>query len=150
MNSIESHILRLVGENVSSPDVFTDDDTGMAQIRTSINDAITELCTVTAAYTRPYHLPLLEDRLFYRLSSESDYLLYPYEIWDRQRKTKLTQTDPLSLTKFEPMWMQINGPPEKYMVLGPGLLVLELSDTIIDMIDFCILRHLRHGYYLPF
>ena len=73
MNSLESHALRLIGENTSSPDVFSDTAAGMAPIRDSINDALQELCMLTGSYRRPYLLPLYADRQFYRMSFERDY-----------------------------------------------------------------------------
>ena len=40
MNELETHVLELIGESTSSPDVFADTDKGMAPIRDSLNDAI--------------------------------------------------------------------------------------------------------------
>ena len=49
MNELETHVLELIGEDVDSPDVFTDDDAGMAPIRDSINDAIEEISMVSGS-----------------------------------------------------------------------------------------------------
>src|SRR5512147_1505960 len=109
MNTLETHVLRLIGENVTTPDVFTDDDTGMAQIRDSLNDALQELCMISGTYMRTYHLPLLEEQLFYRLDPAQDFVAYPVTVWDRSNKRKLTQTDLIKVSKCDPYWMQRTG-----------------------------------------
>lgn len=118
MNDLETHVLRLIGENTSSPDVFTDDDIGIAQIRASLNDAIQELCMVTGSYKRTYHLPLMATRQFYRLAPQNDYLAYIAGVWDRYNKRRLTRTDLLALSKTDPWWLKRAGPPLQYMQLG--------------------------------
>ena len=114
MNSIETHVLQLIGEDIPSPDVFTDDETGLALIRGSVNDAIQEMCMVTGAYTKTYHLILLADRQFYRISAKQDYFGCCIEVWDRNRKLKLTQIDLVSLAKREPSFMTLSGDPDYY------------------------------------
>lgn len=118
MNDLETHVLRLIGENVSSPDVFTDTATGIAQIRDSLNDAIQELCMVTGSYRRTYHLTLMANRQFYRLAPQNDYLGYIVGCWDRHLKRRLERTDPLSLSNADGWWMKRTGLPLKYMQLG--------------------------------
>lgn len=118
MNSLETDVLRLIGENVDSPDVFTDTDAGIAFIRDCLNDAIQELCMVTGSYARVYHLPLLENRQFYRISSVTDFVAYPIEVWDRANKRRLIQTDVVRLSALDPWWMQGSGPAEQYFMLG--------------------------------
>jgi hypothetical protein len=103
---------------MTSPDVFTDDDTGLAPIRDSINAAIQEIAMVTGAYTKVYHLHLFEGRQFYRVSSDTDLLLYPVLVWDREQKLKLTQTDLIKVSNDYPYWMQDEGNPKEYMILG--------------------------------
>jgi hypothetical protein len=121
MNNIEEHTLRLIGENVTSPDVFTDDATGMAQIRSSISDAIQELCMILGAYTRDYHLPLLADHQWYRLAPEHDYIAYITEVIDYSRHRKLTQTD-LHTISLNPWFLKQNGSPEEYFFVGHNVL----------------------------
>jgi hypothetical protein len=118
MIALETQVLRLIGENVSNPDVFLDTDTGLALISKSLNHAIQEVCMVTGNYTKTYMMPLFEGRQFYRLSSTIDHLLYPVLVWDRGRKYKLTQTDLIKVTNDNPSWMQLSGPPVEYMILG--------------------------------
>lgn len=118
MNDLETHALRLIGENTTSPDVFVDTATGLAQIRASINDAIQELCMVTGSYRRTYHLALLANRQFYRLNPQNDYLGYIVGVWDRYLKRRLVKTDLLAISQSDPWWMKRTGPPLRYMQLG--------------------------------
>lgn len=118
MNDLETHVLRLIGEDISSPDVFTDTDAGIVQIRDSLNDAIQELCMITGSYRRTYHLALLEGRQFYRLAPQNDYLGYIVTTWDRHLKRRLERTDLLAMNHIDAWWMKRTGPPLKYMQLG--------------------------------
>jgi hypothetical protein len=118
MNDIETHVLRLIGESVGAPDVFTDDATGMALILGSINDAIQELCMVSGSYRRIYHLALLTGRQFYRIAPQNDYLGYVVGIFDRTNRRRLQRTDILSLPIRDPWWMKHTGPALEYMQLG--------------------------------
>jgi hypothetical protein len=117
LNSIEEQVLRDIGESVTSPDVFTDDSQGMALIRTSISDAIQELCMVLGLYTRDYHLPLLANRQWYRLNPDHDYIAYILEVMDVNRRFKLTQTDIQTLS-MDPYCLRSNGNPEQYAYVG--------------------------------
>lgn len=120
MNNLETHVLRLIGENISSPDVFTDDATGIAQIRESVNDAIQELCMVSGSYRRTYYLALLANRVFYRLAPQNDYLGYIVGAMDRQKRRRLVRTDLLALDAYDPWWLKRTGPALQYMQLGPN------------------------------
>jgi hypothetical protein len=124
MNAVEKHTLRLIGENVDSPDVFTDDDTGMSQIRDSVNDAIQELCMATGSYHKAFHLALYEDQMFYRLGMERDYFGWVNEAWDRSRQFRLDQVNLLWLSNYDPRWIQSNGYPEKYIQLSDNVLCI--------------------------
>jgi len=118
MNDLERHALQLIGENLDSPDVFTDDDTGLAQIRASVNDAVQELCMVSGSYTKTYHLTTLEDRQFYRISPQVDYFAYVVEVWDRTNGRKLDQLDVATMAKIDPLFLQTNGTPLFYGLCG--------------------------------
>lgn len=122
MNDLEKHALRLIGENASSPDVFTDTASGMAPIRDSINDAIQELCMVTGSYKKTYLLPLYADRMFYRMGWEQDHFGWVVEAWDRSRQRRLEQTDVLTLAMQDGFWMERTGNPEEYMQIGEDIL----------------------------
>lgn len=118
MNSIERQALRLIGENLSSPDVFTDTDSGLAQIRGSINDAIQELSMVTGSYTREYRLTLMAERQWYRIQPIGDYLGYPIEVYDLTRGRKLDRTDPVALSAEDSEWLGRPGNPWAYLFVG--------------------------------
>lgn len=142
MNDLETHVLRLIGENTTSPDVFTDTATGIAPIRNSINDAIQELCMLTGSYKRTYFLPLYADRQFYRMNWEQDHFGWVVECWDRSRRKRLTQTDLIRLTYDDPWWMQRSGPPEQYMQIGADVLGLYFKPSsngiVLELECVCI------------
>jgi hypothetical protein len=141
MNSIETQVLRLIGENITTPDVFADTDEGMALIRDSVNQAIQEITMVTGSYTKVYHLHLFEGRQFYRVSSFTDYLIYPVLVWDREQKLKLRQTDLIRASNDDHYWMQNEGPPKEYMILGHdhlGIIHVPSQDgRILEMTWVC-------------
>jgi len=118
MNSLESHVLRLIGEDIASPDVFANTTAGMIQIRDSINDGIQALCLATGSYTRTYHLALLANRQFYRLGTVNDSFGYVLEAFDREGRRRLTQIDLLTLSQRDPWFMKTGGPLTHYMQVG--------------------------------
>jgi hypothetical protein len=129
MNNLERHVLRLIGEDVDNPDVFTDDAVGLAPIRDSINDALQEMCMVTGSYVRNYYLPLLENRIFYRLAPVNDFVIYPVMVWDRTMKRKLIQTDLVKLSQEDPWWMKRTGAQLQYMMLGLNVFVVWMTPS---------------------
>lgn len=159
MNDLEKHVLRLIGENVDSPDVFTDSDAGLAQIRKSINDAIEELCMLTGSYRRSVLVPLYGDRMFYRLGFERDHLGWVVEAWDRGRRWRLTQTNARRLYEQDRDFLSRTGSPDEYFQLGHDTLgvwrkpsangtVLELTCVMIPKpyTDDKAAIRLRHAY----
>lgn len=118
MNSIENEVLNLIGEDTTSPDVFT--EANITPIRDSVNAGLQEICMVTGSYTRQYLLPLFEGQLLYRLDMLMDHYGYVVEAWDRNRKVPLIQTDVLALTQADPWWLKTDhtGPPTHYMHVG--------------------------------
>lgn len=122
MNALETHVLRIIGENLTTPDVFTDTAAGIAPIRDSLNDAIQELCILTGAYKRQYVQPLYTDRQFYRLNWEKDYFGWVVECWDRKRNFRLEQTDFIRLSNDDPAWMKRSGDPWQYFPVGTDVI----------------------------
>lgn len=118
MNSIERLVLEMIGENPDSPDVFTDDSTGMAQIRDSINDAIEEISIVTGAYKEKYFLPLRADRCFYRLDYNGGAIAWIADVRLKSRNWRLEQTDLIRLRNYNPRWLYNNGDPRAYIPIG--------------------------------
>ena len=118
MNNLESHVLRLIGEDLTSPDVFADTTAGLTHIRDSLNDGIQALCLASGLYTRTYHLALLANRQFYRLAPVDDYFGYVVEAFDRENRRRLTQVDLLTLSLTDPWFMKTGGPVTHYMQVG--------------------------------
>lgn len=137
MNDLETEVLKLISENTDSPDVFTDDATGMAQIRDSINQGVQILCMLTGSYRKTYFLPLREDCQFYRLYWKRDYFGYVSQVWDRQRKYKLDQTSLGKLNNYDPAWMVRTGPAKSYFHIGWNVLGIYMkpsdSDRVLDL-----------------
>ena len=142
MNDIERQVLRLIGESPDSPDVFTDDDTGMAPIRDSISDAIEEIHCLTGGYTQTFLVPLVADGTFYRLNFERGSFGWVRDAWLAGNRRRLTQTSLTKLAMEYPGWLQSNGTPEQYFHLGRDLIgvfrkpssssdVLEINAVVI-------------------
>lgn len=150
MNRLETMVLRLIGESVTTPDVFADTSAGLAQIRDSLNDAVEELCMATGAYRRRYLLTMMEDRAIYRLSPKSDYIGCILGAWDRETLYPLDQTDLISLSHSEPWLLKTSGTPKWYYPLGwqyvgfypkPGS-----KGRVLELEILAIPRPYAHGY----
>lgn len=122
MNSIETHVLELIGESATSPDVFTDTDTGMAQIRDSINDAIEEIVMLTGAYREVYQIPLVQDRALYRVKLTHGSFAWATDAWLVSNRVRLTQTDLFKLVQWNPRWMNASGDPQEYFQVGKDII----------------------------
>ena len=118
MNTIETHVLELIGENTDSPDVFTDDATGMAPVRDSINDAIEEIAIYTGLKKETYYVSLRQHRTFYRFVFERGYLLWITDVWLRTQRRRLEQTSLIKLIHFNPRWLFNTGSPHSYFPIG--------------------------------
>lgn len=118
MNSVERLVLQMIGENVDSPDVFTDTSTGMAQIRDSINDAIEEIAIITGGYKETYQLALRANRTFNRLEFNGGDIAWITDVWSINNKWRLEQTDIIKLTNYNPRWLFDAGNPRSYFPIG--------------------------------
>ena len=110
MNNLETRVLQLIGENVTSPDVFTDTDAGMAPVRDSINDAIQEIVMLTGGQKRTYFLPLRSQQAFYRIRLNDGYFGWVSDCWLVNQKRRMEQTDFTRLSHHDPRWMVPTGP----------------------------------------
>lgn len=136
MNRIETHVLELIGENTSSPDVFTDDSEGMAQIRDSINDSIEEISIFTGLNKQTYYVSLRKNRTFYRFRFAKGYMLWITDVWLRTQKRRLEQTSLIKLINYNPRWLYNTGSPHSYFPVGFnyfGVYPRPSSDT--DMLE---------------
>lgn len=122
MNELETQVLQYIGENTDSPDVFTDDSTGMAPIRESLCDAIEEISMITGSTKRDYHLPLEQDSNFYRLKWNKDNYAWVTDAWLVNQKLRLEHTDLIRMNNHNPRWLQNTGPPKAYFPVGLDVL----------------------------
>ena len=146
MNILETHVLEIIGEDTDSPDVFTDDLTGMAQIRDSLNDAIEEISMLTGGHVGKIYLPLKSDAVFYRIRTTTDSFAWITDAWLPGQKRRLERTDLIRLNQFNPRWMKNSGAPQSYFVVGEnvvGFWPIVTSDT--DIVEFtCVLIPARY------
>ncbi len=141
MNDIERSVLEMIGEDIDSPDVFTDDSEGMAQVRDSINDAIEEITMLTGSVQRSYHMLLREGQGFYRMDFSRDRFGWITDAWLISIKRRLEQTDLIKLNQFNPRWLKNTGNPEAYGQIGQNVffvwprpaaeLIVELNCVVI-------------------
>lgn len=141
MNSLETQVLELIGEDTSSPDVFTDTSTGMAPIRDSLNDAIQEITLVTGSYKRHYYIPLRSSKTFYRMRFRDDHFGWITDAWLVNQKRRLEQTDLIRLNQFNPRWMENTGSPEGYLQIGQDVFgTWPTSSADNDLVDLtCVM-----------
>lgn len=118
MNALETHALRLIGENTTTPDVFADTKEGLRQIRTSINDGIQTLAAATGCFVSTFLLPLVANQQFYEIATVGDYHGYPLQVRDLHTGGKLDQTDLLRLASDDPWWQKTTGDPISYMLVS--------------------------------
>lgn len=149
MNSLESQVVRLIGENPDSPDVFTDTADGLEPIRDSLNDAIEELCMVTGMYRRRYLLATHEDRALYRLEAQNDDICWPVGAWRRDTNRQLTQGDVWALAASDPWFLKRGGDPEVYYPLGLKYLGLYprpgTKGIILELDCIAVPKPYQHG-----
>lgn len=118
MNALEQKVLELIGEDPDAPDVFTDDEAGMAPIRASISDAIEEIVMLTGSYKRQYFLPLREGQAFYRLRPQNGSVGWIADAWSVTNQWRLEQTDLVRMMAHDPRWMVYTGNPQAYMPIS--------------------------------
>lgn len=142
MNDLETHVLELIGESTTAPDVFADTPSGMEPIRDSLNDAIEEISMLTGSSKRTYYVPLEDGQGFYRLRLNRDRFAWVTDAWISASKWRLEQTDIIKLQNFNPRWMDNTGVPRSYFQVGKNVVgfyprpasssdLIELSCVII-------------------
>lgn len=143
MNELEKDVLVYIGEDITSPDVFSD----ITPIRNSINDAIEEISMLTGSYKEVYHLPLFKDQAFYRLKFSKGFFGYITNAWLRDRKITLPQTDIIKLTAVDPYWLQTNGDPGEYLQVGYNIVgVTPAPSASTDVLELtCVMIPERYA-----
>lgn len=124
MNTLETEVLNMIGENTSSPDVFVDTAAGMAQIRDSLNDAIEEISMLTGNHKRTTIIPMEANMTFYQLSLNRDQLAWITDVWLVSIKRRISQKDFIWLSNFNPRWLQNTGTPERYCLIGKDIICI--------------------------
>ena len=117
MNNLEKQVLRLIGESVTSPDVFTD----IQPIRDSIADAIQEIVMLTGGYHDRFSIPLVANKTFYRLTLVNGDVGWIDSAWLSNIKVPLVQTDLVMLNQADPRWMTRASRPEDYFLVGTNV-----------------------------
>jgi hypothetical protein len=134
MNHLERRVLQKIGENVDSPDVFTDTDDGLRQIRESLNDAVEEISCLTGSVKLVYNLPV-QDKSFYRLRFIGDSIGWITDAWLVSQKRRLIQTDSLQLNAENPRWLETDASPTHYWPIGHDIIGLYPRPTSDDVIE---------------
>lgn len=122
MNALETKVLELIGESPEAPDVFTDDEEGMAPIRDALNDAVQEIVMLSGSHKRQYLIPLRGGIAFYRLRLQNGSLGWVTDAWVVNQDKRLEQTDLLRLSQYDPRWMTYTGSPESYLPIGKDVI----------------------------
>jgi len=116
VKDIEKRVLRIIGEDVDSPDVFT--SANITQIRDSINDGIEELCTLTDALVLPYRIPFYPDTYLYRIAFTSAQFCHILRAYLPDKGTPLAHATVGSVAKHDPKWLSASNTPAVYMPVG--------------------------------
>lgn len=114
MNSLETEVLQHIGEDTSSPDVFSD----ITQIRDSINDAIEEIAVVTGCYKEKYTIPLYKGQGIYLIEFSQGTFGFPIDVFTRGDNRRLEQTDLTQLNMTNPRFLHDNSRPYQYYMVG--------------------------------
>lgn len=120
MNKLERHVLELIGENTTDPDVYADTNEGLEPIRDSINDAIEEISALAGADKKRILLPLRQNRSFYNLNQPQ--LAWITSAWLSGTRRRLDQKDFQWLRTNRPRWLYSTGTPELYCPIGHKVL----------------------------
>lgn len=137
MNTLEEHVLRQIGEDVDSPDVFTEGSDGMEQIRGSLNDAIEEVSMLTGSVERTYHMPIRSSRAFNRIPSVQGTIAWITDAWLMGNGRRLDQVDFTWLKFYNPRWLENNASPERYCLIGTDIICIHpVPSTGDDMLEF--------------
>lgn len=122
MNDLEREVLQIIGEDTTTPDVFTDDSAGIAPIRDSLNDAIEEISMLTGSVSGTYAMLLRSGQIFYRVDSRRDRFAWVTDALLATPKRRLDQTDIVAMNAENPGWMTNNGTPFRYGIIENDVL----------------------------
>lgn len=146
MNDLERDVLQLIGENVDSPDVFTDDDAGMEPVRDSLNDAIEEIAMLTGAVKASYPLLLRAGQTFYEMDFRGARFGWVTDAWLSSVQRRLEQTDVARLNSFNARWLVNTGTPQAYGQLDTDIVFVwpkPSADLVLDLT--CVIIPARYA-----
>ena len=136
MNDIETRVLEAIGEDITTPDVF--DDTGITEIRDMVNDAVQEICLVTASKRRQYIVPLQSGKNFYKIRSHTDLFGWPVSVWLVNQKRRLNHKPLRWIIGNNPSFLKVTANPLRYSLIGHNVILLDptpSANTDTLMID---------------
>jgi len=116
MNSLEKRVLRIIGDDPDSPDVFDDDN--ITPIRDSINDAIEEIAVMSGADKITYRMPIYANQNFYRFSFPKYQLAWVDSVYLPEKNRHVNQTSLGSVERRHPRWLTTSNTPEEYFIVG--------------------------------
>ena len=124
MNDIERRVLELIGEDVDSPDVFSEDDGGIDPLRQAVSDAVAEIVMLTGSFKRQYYIPLRAEQQLYRLVLVDGAMGWITDAWTVVQQRRLEQTDLTRVSAHDPRWMISAGTPDSYFPIGSNVVGL--------------------------
>ena len=137
MNALEREVLRYIGENPDSPDVFVDTDAGIEPIRDSINDCIEEIALLTGSHTVSYPITLVNDQMFYRLRVQHGAFAWVTSAWSVNQQRSLEHADLRLLEWWNPRWLITQAEPNAYFPIGHNVIGFyprpSASSNVIDL-----------------
>jgi len=116
MNTVEERVLRFIGEDTSSPDVFT--SSNITPVQESINDAIEELCTLSKSVVNTYRIPLVADVNLYKIDLVRNQFCYIISAYLPDKKRSLRQSSIGAVEKLDYRWLSSANTPVMYFPIG--------------------------------
>jgi hypothetical protein len=124
INKLERQVLEMIGEDANSPDVFTDDASGIEQIRQSLADGIAETVGLVGGWVETFSVPLVVDQTFYRIELLDADIGWFSDVWNVDTQTRLNQASLITLNSWDPLWMRYTGPPTQYVPIGTNTIAI--------------------------
>lgn len=141
MHALEKKVLELIGEDVDSPDVFTDDDVGIAPIRDSLNDAIQEIVMLEGSNKRQYLIPLRANQTIYKMVPDNGHVGWVTDVILVNKKYRLCQTSLQKLAAVDPRWMITAADPREYFPVGTDAIgVYPKASASSDMLEVTVVE----------
>lgn len=119
INELEAQVLRIVGDNPDSPDVFFDGSIELEALRRSMSEAIQEITMLTGGHKTSFYIPLAKDVSFYAVRPKQGALGWIAEAWLIGEKRRLERTDLHRLNVLDPRWLKRRGNLDSYFEVGP-------------------------------